>query len=158
MVPLVVALTTPSIKALVPPANFSNSKTPAGLLNKIKQYYIFHEVNLVYIQQKLLKYIPIPYNNFSSRDGIGEDFPRFRSNIETHPALRNTTGNISSPNLKTVNRHSNLFYSVNKRRQMAPRAARNIGRHPCTLLGIAHTISLYYNELNGGMRWCSSKE
>lgn len=31
MAPLAVTATTPSINALVPPANFSNSKTPAGL-------------------------------------------------------------------------------------------------------------------------------
>lgn len=36
MVPFAVAFTTPSIRALVPPANFSNSNTPAGLSNRNK--------------------------------------------------------------------------------------------------------------------------
>lgn len=47
-----------------------------------------------------LEYIPIPYNNFSSRNGLGEKCLRFGTNVETKPTVGDTACNVGGANLK----------------------------------------------------------
>jgi len=84
--PFWVARTTASITALVPVANFSNSKTPTGLQKKqlVTSYHV-----IVF----LMLLLPVPNNCFGSLNWVYKMCNCIWSTIQAHPTFGNSRFN-----------------------------------------------------------------